>query len=70
MGENNNNPVDFEIFNQTWPTESEIAEADRDQKQKNLKKRILPRGTSEYQVYLTSPLLSVQLFISFSVNIC
>lgn len=70
MGENNNNPVDFEIFNQTWPTESEIAEADRNQKQKNLKKRILPRGTSEYQVYFTSTLLSVQLFISFSVNIC
>ncbi|CBI40710.3 hypothetical protein VitviT2T_026917 [Vitis vinifera] len=34
---------------QTWPTEAEMAEADRNQKQKNLKKRILPRGTSEYQ---------------------
>ncbi|KAJ6411913.1 hypothetical protein OIU84_005054 [Salix udensis] len=34
---------------QTWPTEAEMAEADRNQKQKRLKKRILPRGTSEYQ---------------------
>ncbi|KAF7829490.1 pre-rRNA-processing protein TSR1-like protein [Senna tora] len=33
---------------QTWPTEAEMAEADRDKKQKT-KKRTLPRGTSEYQ---------------------
>ncbi|XP_024020075.1 pre-rRNA-processing protein TSR1 homolog [Morus notabilis] len=32
---------------QTWPTEAEIAEADRNQKQK--RSRTLPRGTSEYQ---------------------
>ncbi|KAJ4896591.1 hypothetical protein Rs2_23385 [Raphanus sativus] len=34
---------------QTWPTESEMAEADRNQEQRKSKKRILPRGTSEYQ---------------------
>ncbi|XP_061372793.1 uncharacterized protein LOC133315228 [Gastrolobium bilobum] len=34
---------------QTWPTEAEIAEADEDQKQKKIRKRSLPRGTSEYQ---------------------
>ncbi|KAL1194958.1 hypothetical protein V5N11_030490 [Cardamine amara subsp. amara] len=34
---------------QTWPTEEEMAEADRNQKQEKLKKRTLPRGTSEYQ---------------------
>ncbi|XP_022772570.1 pre-rRNA-processing protein TSR1 homolog isoform X2 [Durio zibethinus] len=34
---------------QTWPTEAEMAEADRNQKQKKLRKRTLPRGTSEYQ---------------------
>ncbi|TYJ49091.1 hypothetical protein E1A91_A01G110600v1 [Gossypium mustelinum] len=34
---------------QTWPTEVEIAEAERNQKQKRLRKRALPRGTSEYQ---------------------
>ncbi|KAF8410320.1 hypothetical protein HHK36_002847 [Tetracentron sinense] len=34
---------------QTWPTEAEMAEADRVQKEKKLKKRTLPRGTSEYQ---------------------
>ncbi|KAA8537420.1 hypothetical protein F0562_026893 [Nyssa sinensis] len=33
---------------QTWPTEAEMAEADRNQ-EKKLKKRTLPRGTSEYQ---------------------
>ncbi|CAM8972252.1 unnamed protein product [Rhodiola kirilowii] len=32
---------------QTWPTEAEMAEAD--QKNKKLKKKILPRGTSDYQ---------------------
>ncbi|XVF35842.1 hypothetical protein REPUB_Repub19eG0005900 [Reevesia pubescens] len=34
---------------QTWPTEAEMVEADRNQKQKKLRKRTLPRGTSEYQ---------------------
>ncbi|KAI3724622.1 hypothetical protein L2E82_36405 [Cichorium intybus] len=34
---------------QTWPTEAEMAEADRVQKEKKQKKRSLPRGTSEYQ---------------------
>ncbi|KAF2545235.1 hypothetical protein F2Q70_00022034 [Brassica cretica] len=34
---------------QTWPTEAEMAEADRNQKQGKPKKRSLPRGTSEYQ---------------------
>ncbi|PPD91883.1 hypothetical protein GOBAR_DD11193 [Gossypium barbadense] len=34
---------------QTWPTEAEMAEAERNQKQKRLRKRALPRGTSEYQ---------------------
>ncbi|KAH7848301.1 hypothetical protein Vadar_000957 [Vaccinium darrowii] len=34
---------------QTWPTETEMAEADRNQQEKRLKKRTLPRGTSEYQ---------------------
>ncbi|KAB2096428.1 hypothetical protein ES319_A01G107700v1 [Gossypium barbadense] len=34
---------------QTWPTEVEMAEAERNQKQKRLRKRALPRGTSEYQ---------------------
>ncbi|XP_043708636.1 pre-rRNA-processing protein TSR1 homolog isoform X1 [Telopea speciosissima] len=34
---------------QTWPTEAEMAEADRIHKQKEQKKKILPRGTSDYQ---------------------
>lgn len=34
---------------QTWPTEAEMAEADREFKQKKIRKRALPRGTSEYQ---------------------
>ncbi|GKV31312.1 hypothetical protein SLEP1_g40013 [Rubroshorea leprosula] len=34
---------------QTWPTEAEMAEADRNLKQKMQRKRILPPGTSEYQ---------------------
>ncbi|GAV63463.1 DUF663 domain-containing protein/AARP2CN domain-containing protein [Cephalotus follicularis] len=34
---------------QTWPTEAEMAEADGNQKERRLKKRTLPRGTSEYQ---------------------
>ncbi|OAY22597.2 hypothetical protein MANES_18G005500v8 [Manihot esculenta] len=33
---------------QTWPTEAEMAEADKNRKQRRPKKRI-PRGTSEYQ---------------------
>ncbi|XAR61555.1 hypothetical protein NMG60_11016009 [Bertholletia excelsa] len=34
---------------QTWPTEAEMAEAERNQREKRLRKRSLPRGTSEYQ---------------------
>ncbi|KAK9269852.1 hypothetical protein L1049_025425 [Liquidambar formosana] len=34
---------------QTWPTEAEMADADQNQKEKRLRKRTLPRGTSEYQ---------------------
>lgn len=34
---------------QTWPTEAEMEEADRNQKQKRLRKRMLPPGTSDYQ---------------------
>ncbi|PON90448.1 Ribosome biogenesis protein [Trema orientale] len=34
---------------QTWPTEREIAEADKNQRQKRSRTRTLPRGTSEYQ---------------------
>ncbi|KAG7594116.1 Ribosome biogenesis protein BMS1/TSR1 C-terminal [Arabidopsis thaliana x Arabidopsis arenosa] len=34
---------------QTWPTEEEMAEADKNQKQGKVKKKTLPRGTSEYQ---------------------
>eukprot|EP00268_Persea_americana_P033412 TRINITY_DN33098_c0_g1_i1.p1 TRINITY_DN33098_c0_g1~~TRINITY_DN33098_c0_g1_i1.p1 ORF type:complete len:798 (+),score=166.58 TRINITY_DN33098_c0_g1_i1:113-2506(+) len=34
---------------QTWPTEAEMAEADEINKTKTLKKKVLPRGTSEYQ---------------------
>ncbi|KAL4579054.1 hypothetical protein LXL04_015189 [Taraxacum kok-saghyz] len=34
---------------QTWPTEAEMAEADKLHKEKKQKKRSLPRGTSEYQ---------------------
>ncbi|XP_024973103.1 pre-rRNA-processing protein TSR1 homolog [Cynara cardunculus var. scolymus] len=44
--ENVPNPLEGE---QTWPTEAEMAEADREQKEKKQKKRSLPRGTSEYQ---------------------
>ncbi|XP_075670628.1 uncharacterized protein LOC142640429 [Castanea sativa] len=44
--ENIPDPLDGE---QTWPTEAEMAEADKNQKQKRLRKRALPRGTSEYQ---------------------
>ncbi|CAN1322779.1 Pre-rRNA-processing protein TSR1 homolog [Linum perenne] len=34
---------------QTWPTKAEMEEAERHQKQKFPKKKIIPRGTSEYQ---------------------
>lgn len=34
---------------QTWPTEQELAEADKSTKQKRLKRRTLPRGMSDYQ---------------------
>ncbi|KAJ0250307.1 hypothetical protein HA466_0136600 [Hirschfeldia incana] len=34
---------------QTWPTEAEMAEADRNQKQGKPKKKSLPQGTSAYQ---------------------
>ncbi|XP_068639878.1 uncharacterized protein [Aristolochia californica] len=34
---------------QTWPTEEEMAEADKINRQQILRKKILPRGTSEYQ---------------------
>ncbi|XP_048637038.1 pre-rRNA-processing protein TSR1 homolog isoform X1 [Brassica napus] len=44
--ENTPDPLEGE---QTWPTEAEMAEADRNQKQGKPKKRSLPRGTSEYQ---------------------
>lgn len=35
---------------QTWPTEEELAQATNEQRQARKKKRVLPRGTSEYQV--------------------
>lgn len=44
--ENVPNPLEGE---QTWPTEAEMAEADREQREKKQKRRSLPRGTSEYQ---------------------
>jgi len=34
---------------QTWPTEEELAQATNEQRQARKKKRVLPRGTSEYQ---------------------
>ncbi|KAI4389633.1 hypothetical protein MLD38_001839 [Melastoma candidum] len=34
---------------QTWPTEEELADAVKNRKEKRVKKRTLPRGTSEYQ---------------------
>ncbi|KAJ0232553.1 hypothetical protein HA466_0290480 [Hirschfeldia incana] len=46
VAENTPDPLAGE---QTWPTEAEMAEADRNQKQGNRKKRTLPRGTSDYQ---------------------
>lgn len=38
------------ILIQTWPTEAEMAEADRNHKEKKMKKRRLPKGISDYQV--------------------
>ncbi|CAH8384164.1 unnamed protein product [Eruca vesicaria subsp. sativa] len=46
VAENTPDPLAGE---QTWPTEAEMAEADRSQKQGKLKKRTLPLGTSDYQ---------------------
>lgn len=37
------------VGEQTWPTEEELAEADKSTKQKKLKRRTLPRGMSDYQ---------------------
>ncbi|MQL84100.1 hypothetical protein Taro_016588 [Colocasia esculenta] len=34
---------------QTWPTEAEMAEADATSKERKLKKKIVPSGTSDYQ---------------------
>lgn len=34
---------------QTWPTEADRAEADRNQREKRLRKSALPHGTSDYQ---------------------
>ncbi|XP_057857342.2 uncharacterized protein LOC131066561 isoform X1 [Cryptomeria japonica] len=34
---------------QTWPTKEELAEADKNTKQKKMRKRTLPRGVSDYQ---------------------
>ncbi|KAF3338094.1 Pre-rRNA-processing protein TSR1 [Carex littledalei] len=34
---------------QTWPTEAEMAEADTNNKERKIRKRKLPRGTSDYQ---------------------
>lgn len=39
---------------QTWPTEAEMAEAERNQEERKLKRKTLPKGTSEYQVYFLS----------------
>lgn len=41
------------ILNQTWPTESEMAEADASNKEKKLTRKKLPKGTSDYQVSST-----------------
>ncbi|CAH2036277.1 unnamed protein product [Thlaspi arvense] len=46
VAENTPDPLAGE---QNWPTEEEMAEADRNQKEGKPKKRNLPRGTSEYQ---------------------
>lgn len=40
----------FLYFNQTWPTEVDMIEADKYHKDKKLKKKTLPWGTSDYQV--------------------
>ncbi|KAJ8538175.1 hypothetical protein K7X08_014715 [Anisodus acutangulus] len=34
---------------QTWPTEAEMAEAERNNEERKLKRKTLPKGTSEYQ---------------------
>ncbi|KAH6821037.1 pre-rRNA-processing TSR1-like protein [Perilla frutescens var. hirtella] len=43
------NALDLLAGEQTWPTEAEMAEADRNHKEKKMKKKKLPRGISEYQ---------------------
>ncbi|KAL6492972.1 hypothetical protein OROGR_032731 [Orobanche gracilis] len=43
------NVPDLLAGEQTWPTEAEMAEADKNQKDKRMKKKRLPRGISEYQ---------------------
>lgn len=42
---------------QTWPTEEELAQATNEQRQARKKKRVLPRGTSEYQVPFSCDLI-------------
>lgn len=51
------------FINQTWPTEAEMAEADKSYKEKL--KKILPPGTSEYQVYLSLPDFTLEKFPEF-----
>ncbi|KAI3464702.1 hypothetical protein Pfo_021365 [Paulownia fortunei] len=43
------NVPDLLAGEQTWPTEAEMAEADRNHVEKKMKKKRLPRGISEYQ---------------------
>ncbi|XP_045813187.1 pre-rRNA-processing protein TSR1 homolog [Trifolium pratense] len=43
------NKPDLLAGEQTWPTEEEIKKAAEDRKQKKIRKRKLPAGTSEYQ---------------------
>ncbi|KAK6131379.1 hypothetical protein DH2020_034864 [Rehmannia glutinosa] len=43
------NVPDLLAGEQTWPTEAEMAEADRNHEEKKMKKKRLPRGISEYQ---------------------
>ncbi|EYU17499.1 hypothetical protein ABFS82_03G081800 [Erythranthe guttata] len=43
------NVPDILAGEQTWPTEAEMAEAERSQKEKKTRKRRLPKGISDYQ---------------------
>ncbi|XP_047982735.1 pre-rRNA-processing protein TSR1 homolog [Salvia hispanica] len=43
------NAPDILAGEQTWPTEAEMAEAERNYKEKKMKKKRLPKGISEYQ---------------------